>query len=103
MAIWSFISGQIPLDSQYSKIVEGGIEAQTIQVMENLKSILESIDLTIDDVVKTSVFLSDLNDFQSINKVYCRYFEKNPPACSTVQVSLIARVLLEIDAITKKN
>jgi 2-iminobutanoate/2-iminopropanoate deaminase len=94
-----FISGQIPLDPQSSKIVEGGIEAQTIQVMENLKNILESIDLTLDNVVKTSVFLSDLNDFQSFNTVYGRYFEKNPPARSTVQVGLMAGVLLEIDAI----
>jgi 2-iminobutanoate/2-iminopropanoate deaminase len=98
-----FISGQIPLDPQSSKIVEGGIEAQTIQVMENLKNILESIDLTLDDVVKISVFLNDLNDFQSFNTVYGRYFEKNPPARSTVQVGLMAGVLLEIDAIAKKS
>jgi 2-iminobutanoate/2-iminopropanoate deaminase len=98
-----FISGQIPLDPQSSKIVEGGIEAQTIQVMENLKNILESIDLTLDDVVKISVFLNDLNDFQSFNTVYGRYFEKNPPARSTVQVGLMAGVLLEIDAVAKKS
>ena len=98
-----FISGQIPLDCQSSKIVEGGIEAQTIQVIENLKSILKSIDLTLDDVVKTSVFLSDLNDFQSFNMVYCRYFEKNPPARSTVEVGLIVGVLLEIESIAKKT
>jgi 2-iminobutanoate/2-iminopropanoate deaminase len=98
-----FISGQIPLDPQSQKIVEGGIEAQTVQVMENLKNILESIDLTLDNVVKTSVFLSDLNDFQSFNMVYGKYFEKNPPARSTVQVGLMAGVLLEIDAIAKKS
>ena len=98
-----FISGQIPLDPQSQKIVAGGIEAQTVQVMENLKNILESIDLTLDNVVKTSVFLSDLNDFQSFNMVYGKYFEKNPPARSTVQVGLMAGVLLEIDAIAKKS
>lgn len=98
-----FISGQIPLDPQSSKIVEDGIEAQTIQVMENLTNILESIALTVDNVVKIFVFLSNLNDFQSFNTVYGRYFEKNPPARSTVQVGLMAGVLLEIDAIAKKR
>jgi 2-iminobutanoate/2-iminopropanoate deaminase len=98
-----FVSGQIPLNPQSQKIVEGGIEAQTVQVMENLKNILESIDLTLDDVVKTSVFLSDLNDFKVFNMVYGRYFEKVPPARSTVKVGLMAGVLLEIDAIAKKS
>jgi 2-iminobutanoate/2-iminopropanoate deaminase len=98
-----FVSGQIPLDPKSSKFVEGGIEAQTVQVMENLKNILESIDLSLVDVVKTSVFLSDLNDFQAFNKVYSRYFDKNPPARTTVQAGLMAGVLLEVDAIAKKR
>jgi enamine deaminase RidA (YjgF/YER057c/UK114 family) len=71
--------------------------------MENLQNILESIDLTLADVVKTSVFLSDLNDFQAFNMVYSRYFDKNPPARSTVQAGLMTGVLLEIDAIAKKS
>ena len=98
-----FISGQIPLDPKFQKIVKGGIEAQTGQVLENLKNILKSLDLTLADVMKTSVFLSDLNDFQNFNKVYSRYFDKNPPARTTVQAGLMAGVLLEIDAIAKKN
>ena len=98
-----FISGQIPLDAESSKIVDGGIEAQTVQVLENIKNILESVDLTLDDVVKTSVFLSDLNDFQSFNRVYSRYFDKNPPARTTAQAGLMAGVLVEIDAIAKKS
>jgi 2-iminobutanoate/2-iminopropanoate deaminase len=57
------VSGQIPLNPKTSKIVMGGIEEQTVQAMKNLNSILESVSLTLDDVVKTSVFLSDLNDF----------------------------------------
>lgn len=97
-----FISGQIPLDPKFQKIVKGGIEAQTGQVLENLKNILKSINLTLADVIKTSVFLSDLNDFQNFNKVYSRYFDKNPPARTTVQAGLMAGVLLEIDAIAKK-
>jgi 2-iminobutanoate/2-iminopropanoate deaminase len=98
-----FISGQIPLDPKFQKIVKGGIEAQTGQVLENLKNILKSINLTLADVIKTSVFLSDLNDFQNFNKVYSRYFDKNPPARTTVQAGLMAGVLLEIDAIAKKS
>lgn len=97
-----FVSGQIPLNPKTSKIVMGGIEEQTVQVMKNLNSILESVSLTLDDVVKTSVFLSDLNDFQSFNTVYGKYFGVNPPTRSTVQSGLMAGVLLEIDAIAKK-
>ncbi|PVX26536.1 MAG: deaminase [Candidatus Bathyarchaeum sp.] len=98
-----FVSGQIPIDPQTSKIIEGGIEAQTVQVLENLKCILESINLTLNDVVKTSVFLSSFSDFQSFNQVYSRYFEIDPPARTTVQAGLMTGVLLEIDAIAKKS
>lgn len=96
-----FVSGQIAIDPETSKVIEGGIEAQTVQVLENIKNILESVDLSLNDVVKTSVFLSDLSDFQSFNRVYSKYFEKNPPARTTVQAGLMAGVLLEIDAIAK--
>ena len=85
-----FVAGQIPIDPETSKLVEGGIEAQTIQVLENLRAILGSINLTLNDVVKTSVFLSSYNDFQSFNRVYGRYFEANPPARTTAQAGLMA-------------
>lgn len=98
-----FISGQIPINPKSQMIVEGRIEAQTVQVIENLKNIFESIDLTLDDVVKTSVFLSDFNNFRTFNMVYGRYFNKNPPARTTAQVGLMAGALLEIDAIAKKR
>ena len=98
-----FISGQIAIDPKSSKVIEGGIEAQTVQVLGNLKNILESIDLTLDDVVKTSVFLSSFSDLQSFNQVYSKYFDKNPPARTTAQAGLMAGVLLEIDAIAKKS
>lgn len=97
-----FVSGQIPIDPKTSKVVDGGIEAQTVQVLENLRNILGSINLTLNDVVKTSVFLSSFSDFQSFNQVYSKYFEVNPPARTTVQVGLMAGVLLEIDVIAKK-
>ena len=96
-----FVSGQIAIDPKSSKVVDGRIEAQTVQVLENLKNILESVNLSLNDVVKTSVFLSNLNDFQTFNRVYSRYFDKNPPARTTVQAGLMAGVLLEIDAIAE--
>ncbi len=96
-----FVSGQIPIDPKTAKIVKGGIKVQTIQVLENIKSILESVKLTMSDVVKTSVFLNDFADFKSFNAVYSRYFEQNPPARNTVQVGLMPKVLVEIDVIAK--
>jgi 2-iminobutanoate/2-iminopropanoate deaminase len=98
-----FVSGQIALDPKTSKIVEGGIEAQTVRVLENIKNILESVDLSLSDVVKTSVFLSDINDFQAFNSVYGRYFENEPPARTTVQANLMVGVLVEIDAIAQSK
>jgi 2-iminobutanoate/2-iminopropanoate deaminase len=92
-----------PYDPKTSKLVEGGIEAQAVQVLENLRTILESINLTLNDVVKTSVFLSSFGDFQSFNRVYSRYFEVNSPARTTVQAGLMFEVLVEIDAVTKKS
>ena len=98
-----FVSGQIPINPKTGKIVKGGIEAQTLQVLENIKAILESLQLSLDDVVKTSVFLSDFSDFKLFNVVYGRYFEHNPPARTTVQAGLMPEVLVEIDAIAKKS
>ncbi|MCW4034469.1 MAG: Rid family detoxifying hydrolase [Candidatus Bathyarchaeota archaeon] len=97
-----FVSGQIPLNPKTSNVVEGGIKEQTVQVLENIKHVLESVDLTLDDVVKTSVFLADLGDFQAFNTVYATYFVQNPPARTTVQAGLMTGVLIEIDAIAKK-
>jgi len=97
------VSGQIPIDPKTSKVIEGGIEAQTVQVLENIKNIIERINLTLSDVVKTTVFLSNFSDFQSFNRVYSKYFEVNPPARTTVQAGLMVGVLVEIDAIAKKS
>ena len=98
-----FISGQIPIDQKTSKVIRGGIEEQTIQVLENLKTILESIELKLINVVKVSIFLSDLNLFQSFNNVYSKYFEASTPARTTVQVGLLDGVLIELDAIAEKS
>ena len=98
-----FVSGQIPIDPKTVQIVTGGIEQQTIQVLENIKSILESLQLGMSDIVKTSIFLSYFADFKSFNSVYSRCFENNPPARTTVQAGLMPNVLVEIDAIAKKS
>lgn len=95
-----FASGQIALDPASMQIVEGGIGAQTERVMNNLKAVLEAAGSSLDRVVKTTVFLIDMNDFEEMNKVYGRFFGEVPPARSTVEVSqLPRRVRVEIDVI----
>lgn len=97
---WIFTSGQIALDPKTSKLVEGGIAEQTAQVLENLKAILAAGGATLADVVKTTVYLANLEDFQAMNEVYARYFRENPPARSTVQVSRLPReARVEIEAV----
>jgi 2-iminobutanoate/2-iminopropanoate deaminase len=95
-----FVSGQIPLDPASGKLVEGDIRAQTERVMENLKGIVEAAGSSLDRVVKTSVFLKDMNDFAAMNEVYGRYFPSNPPARATVEVARLPRdVRVEIELI----
>ncbi|MGA9771276.1 MAG: RidA family protein [Blastocatellia bacterium] len=95
-----FASGQIPLDPQTMQIIEGGIREQTERVMNNLQSVLEAAGSSFDRVVKTTVFLADLNDFADMNEVYGRFFGDAPPARSTVEVARLPRdVRVEIDAI----
>ena len=95
-----FISGQIPVKPETGLIVEGSIEAQTHQVMKNLAAILYAAGSGLDKVVKTTVFLSNLDDFSGFNRVYEEYFREARPARATVQVSRLPReVLLEIEAI----
>ena len=95
-----FISGQIPVNPANNNVVEGGIEAQTVQVLENLAAILNDQGLTMDNVVKTTVFLTDLNDFLAVNGIYGNYFKGETPARATIQVSRLPKeVMVEIDAI----
>ncbi len=98
-----FVSGQIAIDPKTSRIVAGGIEAQTVQVLKNIKNILESVNLSLSDVVKTSVFLSDISNFLAFNSVYSKYFVSDPPARTTVQCTLMDGFLVEIDVIAKKS
>lgn len=96
-----FIAGQIPLNPQSGNIVEGGITAQTKQVMSNIEAILTEAEATWDNVVKTSVFLTDLANFVPMNQVYAQYFaEETAPARACVEVSRLPKdVLVEIECI----
>lgn len=95
-----FTSGQIPLVPDTGVFVEGGIDEQTEQVLRNLAAVLEEAGASFDDVVKTTVFLADMDDFAAMNEVYGRFFLKQPPARSTVQAARLPRnARVEIDAI----
>lgn len=95
-----FCSGQIPLDPASGQLVEGGIEDQTRQVLNNLVAVLQAAGTTTDRIVKTTIFLADMNDFAAVNGVYGEYFGAEPPARSTVQVARLPRdVRVEIEAI----
>ena len=95
-----FCSGQIPLDPKSGQIVSGEIAAQTRRVLDNIAAVLRTEGLTFDNVVKTTIFLTDLGDFQTVNEVYGSYFKQSPPARSTVQVSALPKgAKVEIEAI----
>ncbi len=96
-----FTSGQLGIDPKTNEIVPGGIEAQTRQVLTNLKEILKAANSCLDNVMKTTVYLQDMSDFAKMNAVYAEFFIKNPPARTTVQVAgLPKKALVEIDAIS---
>jgi 2-iminobutanoate/2-iminopropanoate deaminase len=95
-----FASGQIPLDPASGSIVEGDVTAQTRRVMENLRAVLKAGGLSLADVVRTTIYLVDLNDFTKVNDAYGSYFEEPYPARATVQVARLPRdARVEIDAI----
>lgn len=99
-----YISGQIPINPKTNELVSGDISLETTQVMENLKAILDEVYMTFEHVVKTSIFIADMNDFGAINKVYGSYFnEKTAPARETVEVSNLPKfVNVEISMIAVK-
>jgi 2-iminobutanoate/2-iminopropanoate deaminase len=99
-----FTAGQVGLDPSTMELVEGGIEAQTRQVLINLKNVLETADSGLKFVVKTTVFLQDMSDFAKMNAVYAEFFPENPPARSTVQVAGLPKgALIEIECIALIN
>jgi len=101
-----FCSGQIPLDPKSGQIVSGDIAAQTQRVLDNIAAVLRAEGLTFDSVVKTTIFLTDLGDFQTVNEIYGSYFKQNPPARSTVQVAGLpksANVEIEVIAVAEET
>jgi 2-iminobutanoate/2-iminopropanoate deaminase len=86
-----FCSGQVPLHPKSGEIVSGDIATQTRRVLDNIGSILRGEGMTFDSIVKTTIFLTNLDDFQTVNETYGSYFKQDPPARSTVQVSALPR------------
>jgi len=99
-----FTAGQIGIDPKTSEVVSGGIEAETSQVLTNVKNILEAANSSLDMVVKTTVFLRDMNDFAKMNAIYAEFFTECFPARSTVQVAALPKgVAVEIETVAMVN
>ena len=99
-----YTSGQIGVDSKTGQIVEGGIEAQTEQVFRNLEAVLTAAGSSMEHVVKATVFLADMNDYNTMNELYKKHFKSDPPARSTVQVARLprdAKIEIEVVAVLK--
>ncbi|MEI0603050.1 RidA family protein [Brachyspira alvinipulli] len=95
-----FASGQVPLDPISGNIEENDIKKQTTRVMENIKGLLESENLTMANIIKTTCFLTDMSNFAAFNEVYATYFTENPPARSTVAVKALPKdALVEVEVI----
>ena len=99
-----YVSGQIPLIPGKMELVDGNLEKETIQVMKNLEAVLLKANMTFDNVVKTTIFLSDMDNFEIINKIYGKYFDpENAPARETVEVSNLPKyVRVEISVIASE-
>jgi 2-iminobutanoate/2-iminopropanoate deaminase len=101
---FAFTAGQIPLDPETGDLVPGGIVEQAERVMQNLAAVLEAAGSSFDQVVKSTCFIVNLDDFPAFNEVYGRYFGATPPARSTVQVSKLPRgSLIEVECIATTN
>jgi 2-iminobutanoate/2-iminopropanoate deaminase len=100
---WLFSAGQIALDPGTGTMVPGGITEQTVRVLDNIRGLLKSQGLDFGNVVKTTVFLSDMNNFAAMNEVYAKYFTKDPPARSTVEVARLPKdALVEIEVVAAR-
>jgi 2-iminobutanoate/2-iminopropanoate deaminase len=97
-----FVSGQVPVDPNTNELVTGSVEKQTETVLERIKKILEAAGCTLKDVVKATVFLTNVDYFNEMNKVYKKYFPNDPPARSCVEAKLAIDVALEIEVIAYK-
>ena len=97
---FAFLSGQIPLDPATGQLIDGDTASQTRRVLENLKAVLEACGSSLDRVVKTTVYLNSMDDFQAMNDVYKKYFPDTPPARATIEAARLPRdVRVEIDCI----
>jgi 2-iminobutanoate/2-iminopropanoate deaminase len=95
-----YYSGQIPLDPKTGQVVSGGIDVQARRVMENISGLLRAEGLGFANIVKTTIFLADIGDFQTVNEIYGGYFKQAPPARSTVQAGALPKnVRIEIEVI----
>lgn len=95
-----YTAGQVAINPETGQVIEGDIKAQTRRAMENVKAILDAAGTTFAHVVKTTVFIKDMNEFTAMNEVYGEYFKENPPARSTVEVARLPKdVRVEIEAI----
>ena len=98
-----YCSGQIPLDPQTGAVVEGGLEAQAHQMFRNVKAVLAEAGLGLENVVKTTVFMTDLSQFGALNAIYAEYFAEPYPARSCVEVSALPKgVLVECEVIARR-
>ena len=97
-----FCSGQIPLTAE-GNLIEGDISEQTKQVMKNLKAVLQAAGLGLDNIVKATIYLTDINNFQTVNKIYGQYFEDEPPARAVIQAGALPKgVEIEIEAVSAR-
>jgi 2-iminobutanoate/2-iminopropanoate deaminase len=98
-----FLSGQIGLDPETGELVDGGVEAQVTQIMANLAAVLEGSGLNLSHVLRTTIYVKDMDDYDTVNEVYGRYFDRTPPARATVEVSELPReASVEIDMIAAR-
>lgn len=100
MGDFIFTSGQIPVDPKTNELVGEDIESQTHQVFENLIAVLEAANATLEDIVKTTIFMKNMDEFETVNAIYGEYFTENPPARSTVEAARLPKdILIEIEVI----
>ena len=97
-----FLSGQIAIDPKTQRFIDGDIETQTKRVLDNLKSVIEASGCSLENVVKTTIYITDMNDFSKVNEIYASYFSSGKPARSTVCVAALPKnAKVEIDAIAE--
>ena len=99
---WVFVSGQLGMDPKTGRLAEGGIRAETVQVCENLKAVLEAAGSSLEKVTKVTIYMADLGELMAMNEIFSRYFQKDPPARTTFQAAgLVAGARVEIEAIAQ--